>query len=124
MTHAIFPLIATLALVPQITVETEYPTVGKATTVHLSEYADTVVVTYRPDAPAVKVVEEVSAGGTNDIVWRPLHPGVVRIEAGGASKEISVKFDGVPMSGVLIMLIAGAVLVGGAAYSTYQLMRE
>jgi hypothetical protein len=124
MMQAILPLVATLLLSPEISVEHPYPTVGRATTIHVPEMVDQVIITYQPDAPAIQRVETILGGGTQDVVWRPQHPGVVRIEAAGVTKEVSVRFDGVPLSGVLIMLIAGTILLGGAIWSMRQLMSD
>lgn len=128
--HAAILLISTLLMStapdkpPEIVLEQQYPTVGKATTIVLPQVVDKVKITYRPDARAVETTEEIPGGGTEHVVWRPLHAGIVKIEAGGLTKKVSVRFDGLPMSGLLILLIAGAILFGGAAWSLRQLLRD
>ncbi len=122
MTFIPLAFIFSLALAPAITVEHKFPTVGKTTTITLTTPADAITITYRPDAPTVEKHETLPTNGANEIQWQPLYAGVVKIQAGAASKDISVQFDGLPISGILMMLIAALILFGGAGRFLYLLM--
>ncbi len=114
-----------------IVLQTRYPTQFKNTRilVHTPEgnpvFGALVKVTYRPGS-RVEVISDIGetdeAGGVN---WAPDDVGIVTISAhwlgddGGertAATNISVKYASTPMSGILIMLLAGILLIGGSIY--------
>jgi len=103
-----------------------FPIAGKAITIRgIPEGTEALKVTYQPDAP-VASVERVPVSGT-EAAWTPAKPGIAKIQVvqadgKGAAIERSIKFDGVPVSGVVICLVAATVLVGGAAWATRMLL--
>ena len=55
--------------------------------------------------------------------WTPSRAGVVALAtADGASRNVSVRFDETPISGLLILIVAGLVLFGGAALAMRALL--
>lgn len=91
-----------------------YPTVGEPTVITLEAPADQVTITYSPGAP-IATTQTLSTGGKLEVPWTPETPGVASVVAGADSTNVSVKFDGVPGLGLVIFLIAGVILFGGAA---------
>ena len=107
-----------------VTVSDKFPTTGKSTTIKTDTLEQTVELTYSPGSK-VEAKETVKAQGTRLVLWRPQRPGVVSIAAPNhATKNVSVRFDGVPLSGLVIMMLAGAVLFGGALFSLRSLLAE
>jgi hypothetical protein len=91
-----------------------------------------VSATYRPGSR----VEEESEVGTTDaggsVEWIPKEAGIVSISAAFSGADgndlqlqtnVSVKFASTPMSGVLIMLLAGTLLIGGSIVRFVKYMR-
>ena len=110
----------------------EFPVVGKEVTLFVSqkipESGSTmnavphawVNVTYRPNSiiPANMPAGQTRSDGT--LNWIPELPGICRIayEKNGQTEEttISVRYDGPPLSGIFIMIVAGIILYGGIGY--------
>jgi len=97
-----------------IRVADKFPTVGQKTVITLGVPADSITVIYQPDAPVARKVT-LQTQGRLQVDWTPAKAGVVSIRAGSASKDVSVKFNGTPVGGVLMLLLAGLVLFGGIA---------
>ena len=96
------------------------PTVGKQTWIQLSEPVQEVRVTYQPDAPVARTFVLTTAGRKR-VPWTPQRAGVVTIQAKETKKDLSVHFDGVPVSGVVVCVFAGLILFGGSLKSLYML---
>jgi hypothetical protein len=105
-----------------VTVAEKFPTVGKETVITLSEPVDELAITYQPDAPVARTVR-LATNGALEVPWVPAKAGVVKIAAvnGDGVAEVSVKFDGTPMLGVVIFIVAGIILFGGASLSMYSI---
>lgn len=122
-----------------ITVE-DFPVRGIETDVELSNSPEAthLRVTYQPDAP-VAVSEDFVLGDDTSIRWTPRNAGIAKLESIKiqapregegeedaitvfASQDVSVKFDGIPASGVVIALFAALVLFGGAFFSMKALL--
>lgn len=108
-----------------------FPVVGKATTVASPHTADTITVTYSPSSEVVetetlevKKLTPEKPGKLYNTVWMPKRAGVVELSGGGATNRVSIRFDGVPMSGVAIMLVAAMILFGGAFWSLRSILRD
>lgn len=99
------------------------PVMGRPFVLDLPAGTDTVFVTYRPGS-SVAVADTLFAGGASTLSWAPRRAGVVRVEAGGITRNLSVRFDEPPLFGVAIMLLAGLILFGGATYATVKLFSE
>lgn len=120
---ALAVIAATHTAASAVEVSDEFPVVGKPTTITLSAPAESVTFTYQPAAPVAREVV-VATGGSQELTWVPEKAGIVTISDGTASKDVSVRFDGVPALGVLIFLGAGFILVGGAAVCLRALFAE
>ena len=117
-------LLAVLAAVPalaQISTEPAAPVRGEPVTVTLGAPADELLVTYRPNS-GIAVEETVPVSGTR-ATWTPSRAGVVSLATpDGTSQNVSVRFDETPVSGLLILIVAGLVLFGGAAFAMRALL--
>lgn len=120
-------LAAALVAVPgasaQITASPERLVVGQPTTLSFGAPADTVVVTYRPGS-RTSSVDTLAAAGASTVSWTPRAAGLVQVGAAGTRTTLSVRFARTPLSGLFVMLGAGLVLFGGAAFALRLLMRE
>ena len=117
-------LLAVLAAAPalaQISTEPAAPVRGEPVTVTLAEPADELLVTYRPSS-GIAVEETVPVSGGR-ATWTPNRAGVVLLAtADGATRNVSVRFDRTPVSGLLILIVAGLVLFGGASFAMRALL--
>lgn len=105
-----------------ITVLPETPVLGEETALTFDAPVDAVVFTYRPNS-AIPLVDTVRVGGFASIKWRPSQAGVVRVAVpGGPSRNLSVRFSEWPLSGIFVLLVAGFILFGGAAYAMRKLL--
>jgi len=133
---------------PKITVSDKYPVLDRFTKVafSMSDMPDNVMLTvvYRPNgAPAIEKKVSLGKIPSNGIVnWKPEEPGNTRIMAWVEDKTSKDKPDGKtsgkilatwdvatcypspPIKGVLVMLIAGIILFGGAGYSLNMDLKE
>lgn len=126
---------------PETTLETSDERPLRASTVRLTvrhglapAAGARVTAIYRPNS-TTSVSEEltpVDASGT--LMWTPTHTGPVTLEvrpAGAdpetpavASHTVAVRYGGLPASGLLIMVVAGVLLFGGAAVSFILLLKN
>lgn len=108
----------------QITPSTDAPTVGEPLTLTFDAPVDTLTVTFRPGAAASTVrTQHIVLGGQTSYTWTPERAGVVQVAANGATQNLSVRFTSLPGLGVLIMVLAGLILFGGAAWATSLLLQ-
>jgi|GEM_PF-4580448 len=90
--------------------------VGAPTTLSLPAATDTVHITYRPGSRIATTDSFPVAGAT--WTWTPREAGVVMISTPeGGAQNVSVRFNQTPWQGVMILLLAGGVLFGGAIVS-------
>lgn len=115
-------LAAPLAAQDVVSITPEQPTRGEPVTVTFSAPVDSVTVTYRPGA--ITAHREMFAPGSAAFEFTPSRAGVVSVAAGDASRSLSVRFRGTPVSGLLVMVLAGLVLFGGAAVSLRALLAD
>ncbi len=102
--------------------DAQTPRVGNATTLVTKELVDELTITYSPKSE-VEIVEKVPTNGTKLVLWRPKYAGVATITTPGhKALTVSIRYDGVPLGGVLIMLLAGFILFGGAFVSLRALL--
>ncbi len=97
-----------------ISIADKFPTVGRRTVITLGIPADKITFIYQPDSLVARKIT-LETNGRLKVNWTPNKAGVVTIKAGNASRDVSVKFDGTPLGGVFMMLLAGLVLFGGVA---------
>lgn len=108
-----------------ITVFPEPVTVGDRTTLTFGVPVDTLVVTYRPNS-AIPIVDTIRVGGFDTVRWSPERAGVVRLSvpSGGASQNVSVRFDEPPIAGIIVLILAALILFGGAAWAMVKLLSK
>jgi len=95
-----------------ISVADKFPTVGRKTVITLGKPSPKITFIYQPDAPVARKVT-LATHGRLKVDWTPQNAGVVTIKAGKVSKDVSVRFDGTPAGGLIMMLLAGLILFGG-----------
>ncbi|MEM6286584.1 MAG: hypothetical protein AAF845_05465 [Bacteroidota bacterium] len=100
----------------------EIPIRGEPVEVTFSAPVDSVTVTYRPGAVTASV--ETFAPGAATFAFTPERAGVVSVAGGDGSQNVSVRFRSTPLGGILVMLVAGVVLCGGAVVALRALMRD
>lgn len=124
---AILVLLALAALpaaAQPITVAPAMPVVGQPATLRFSAPVDTVLVTYRPNS-AVARRDTIRIGGFESVKWTPAQAGVVQIRlTDGTAQNVSVQFARLPLSGVLVLLVAGCILFGGATFAMRKLLSD
>lgn len=119
---ALFLLLALPAAAQPVTLAPEIPEVGQETTLRFAEPQDYVVVTYRPNS-IVALRDTIRIGGFESVKWTPARAGVVRIGLpDGSGQNVSVRFTGIPLSGLLILIFAGTILFGGAVFAMRKLL--
>lgn len=123
-----------------ITLDKQVPVQSEEVRIHLADEdgnpvgGATVEVTYRPGS-SVSSTDPIGAtdsGGT--ITWTPTDAGLATITAAWtppgqaetttSAQTVSVKFASVPIDGILIMLFAGVVLIGGSIVRISNLLRS
>lgn len=98
--------------------------VGDKSSLSFDAPVQTVVVTYRPNS-AIPLVDTVHVGGFESIRWTPERAGVVRVAVpGGPSRNLSVRFAALPVAGIVVLILAGLILFGGAAWAMYKLLSD
>ncbi len=97
------------------------PTVGEAVAVQLPAGAEALVITSRPGSAIADTTRLTASAGT--ATWTPEQAGIVEISAPGTPdrQTVSVRFDRAPASGILVLLVAGTILFGGAAFASVKL---
>lgn len=121
-----------------IILDTAFPTVKQPARIHVTDdhgasvpNADVTAI-YRPESAVerVRVVGKTAADGTFD--WTPAEAGIVTITATWTgddnvehttSANTSVKFDPTPIAGIIIMIVAGLLLIGGGLERIVALLR-
>lgn len=132
MSAAVLLLLALFAQEPKatITLRDAYPVRGVSTGITVTGLVPRrLTITYQPGAPIATITEVAVSPRQETIAWTPERAGIVRIEAFAAdgtsvAKNVSVTFDGVPGGGVLIALVAGMLLFGGAGFSLRGLLNQ
>ncbi len=97
--------------------------VGQPVTLR-AEAPDTVIVTYRPGSSIADTTRLTAT--TGPVTWTPTSAGIVQLSSPDAAtrQTVSVRFETSPASGVFVLLLAGAILFGGAGFAFYRLTRE
>lgn len=103
-----------------VDVAPDAPVRGEPVRVTFSAPADTVRITYRPGAITASSETFTPRSATFEFV--PARAGVVAVAAGGTSQNLSVRFQRAPGAGIVVMVLAGLILFGGAIVSLRVLM--
>jgi len=108
----------------QITLSADDLYVSEPVTVTLAAPAEALTVTYRPNS-SIETVETIPARGEQTVSWTPAQAGVVALSAGGSgSRNVSVRYQRVPAGGIVVLLIAGCLLFGGAIFAFRKLFQD
>ena len=91
-----------------------------------------VSATYRPGSSVSRHSEIGTTDPTGRIEWTPIEAGIVELTAAKpdslrpiqASTHISIKFASPPISGIIIMLLAGILLIGGSILRFTRYLRS
>lgn len=112
----------------------DFPEVGRDQNVALSGVERpellTLWVVYSPNSETQSETEVGRLSGSGEITWIPSRFGIATLSvrdgsgAAIASENVAIVFASPPLSGVLVMLFAGALLFGGAAISLRSVLRE
>ena len=111
----------------------KYPTEGENTELFIQADDGTpvsgaaVTVVYRPGS-SVEATEAVgTTGPSGRLAWTPQTAGIAAVNAvwdgGDTSANVSVKFGGAPAGGLIIMVFAGLLLVGGSIVRIMRVLR-
>jgi hypothetical protein len=111
----------------------KYPTEGENTELFIQADDGTpvsgaaVTVVYRPGS-SVEATEAVgTTGPSGRLAWTPQTAGIASVNAvwdgGDTSANVSVKFGGAPAGGLIIMVLAGLLLVGGSVVRIMRVLR-
>lgn len=111
------------AAAAQISASTQAPVRGEPMQLTFAAPVDSFSVTYRPGAVTAHT-ETLATGGAQTVTWMPARAGVVQVAAGEATQNLSVRFRGAPALGILVMVVAGLILFGGAALAMRLLLSD
>jgi hypothetical protein len=82
--------------------------------------ADTLIVTYRPGSNISHAEYIPLTNGS--YTWIPESAGIISLSTpGGPSQTISVRFETLPLSGLIMLIVAGSILFGGAIAASIRL---
>ena len=120
-------LAASAAADPVLKLAAAFPVEGKEQVVRLEDFgAPTAIrlkIVYRPNSETQSEVIVGDFGADGTVIWRPAVPGITLLIAethDGQSvcqKRVATCFATTPISGILVMVLAGILLFGGAATS-------
>ncbi len=119
----ILALFAALPATAQIVSSTEAPVRGATIELTFPAVVDSFTVTYRPGAVTART-EVFATNGLLTVGWTPKRAGVVQISTDDDSKNLSVRFSSSPILGILVMVVAGVILFGGAAVAMRMLLSD
>lgn len=98
----------------------EAPIKGQPILITLDEPAESVQVVWRPNS-AIPDTVQLNPEGTS-FLWTPTKAGVATVVTPNGSQNISVRYDSFPGSGLLVLVLAGAILFGGAGFAMGKLL--
>jgi hypothetical protein len=87
----------------------------------------TITATYFPNSSIARI-DTVGTTDSIGVTWKPSFAGIVALKASQGRKSISanvsVKFPGIPAGAILVFLVAGTILLGGAGWSLIRLVEH
>lgn len=122
-----------------IILRAQFPIEGERTELYIQDDTGgpvpgaSVRATYRPGSSVEEISEIGITGKSGRVNWTPAIAGIVTLAATWstaagdtvtASANVSVKFRSTPAGGILIMLLAGLLLVGGSAVRILRVLRS
>lgn len=122
-------LIFTMAILPslapaQISLSDKQPVQGEPVTITLAQPASELIVTYRPNSSVARMDTLRAEQPATAFLWTPRKAGVVSLSTATDSRNVSVRFQGLSGSGILVMIVAGTLLFGGAAFAFRILFKD
>ncbi len=118
----------------RVACDDESPVRDKTTFIRLTDVDDPTAwklsVTYHPNSVTAKTDELGVFDVAGKATWKPAVSSIVEIVAKGPGKKdkavmnIAVRFPSPPISGIVILLLAGTILFGGAGYSLFKAIKE
>lgn len=125
-------IMASPSALASIEVSKDSPTVGERITLTFSAPVDTLTVTYRPNSSVSKTETLVNNPPATSMEWSSKEPGLVALayldKSGESpqriSRSLSIRFDGLSGSGIVVMLLAGVILFGGATTAFRTMFQE
>ena len=122
------------ALAIDLALDDDFPVIGKDQNVSVSgvERTDSLRlwVIYSPNSETQTEEEIGRFSSVGSMTWNPTRSGIATLSArddqGGvvATENVAILFAKTPGSGVLVMLFAGVLLFGGAAFSLRSVLRS
>lgn len=96
------------------------PVQGHPVRIILDEPTESVQVVWRPNS-AIPDTVSLDPQGTS-FMWTPTRAGVATVITSSGSQNISVRYDEFPGSGILVLVLAAAILFGGAGFAMGKLL--
>jgi len=79
---------------------------------------------YLPNSKTERREQVGTTGSDGAVSWTPTAPGIATVEvADGGSQTVAVRFDAFPISGLVVFVLAGALIFGGLLKAYRSLMR-
>ena len=113
-----------LGAAAQFTLSDDTPVQGEPVTIELMEPAAMLILVYRPRSSVAERDTLRADAPTTTFQWVPEEAGVVSIVTPAGTKNVSVRYPGLSTSGLIVMVIAGGLLFGGAAFAFRLLFQE
>lgn len=108
----------------QIQLSTDQPKAGEEVSITLGQAETTIAIAYRPNSSVIRRDTLRSETPQTSFSWTPEQAGVVSLSTVNASRNVSVRFQGFPWQGLIVMLLAGCILFGGAIYAFRVLFKD
>ena len=113
-----------LGTTAQFTLSDETPIQGESIIIGLSEPATELILIYRPRSSVAERDTLRADVPTTTFQWIPEEAGVVSIVTPAGTKNVSVRYPGLSTGGLIVMVVAGGLLFGGAAFAFRLLFQE
>lgn len=108
----------------QIDIDPVEPVKGEEVSVRLENPSSFLFISYRPNSTVARMDTIKANPPVNHFIWTPEYAGVVRLSTSDAARNVSVRYAGVSWTGILVMILAGVILLGGATISMIMLFRR
>lgn len=123
-------LMATAPLLGSIDLSNDLPVAGESVRITTSEPVDSLRIVFRPNSSLSRTVWIVNDPAGTAFEWTPPDPGLVQLsylpESGGVAvtRNVSVRFQGLSVTGLIVMFLAGTILFGSVAIAFRTLFRD
>jgi hypothetical protein len=99
-----------------------FPVQGQPVRVTLDQPTDFVRVVWRPNSAIPDTVTLDSEGSS--FLWTPTRAGVATVLTSNGEQNVSVRYSSFPGSGILVLVLAGCILFGGAGFAMGKLLSD